>query len=59
MTILRHITCIFAILCWPFNPCLAEKLELRPSIDETLSSPMEAGELMVEHLDPMQIAAIA
>ncbi|MGY6276784.1 TolC family protein [Methylomonas sp. MgM2] len=54
MTVLRHITYGLAVLCWPFNPCFAEKPEL-PPVEQRMLTPVDAGQLMVEHLDPIQI----
>jgi len=54
MTVLRHITYCLAILCWSGSPCFAETLELQPAAEQVYS-PMDTEELMVEHLDPIQV----
>ena len=54
MTVLRHITFCLTLFCWSISPCFAERLELEPAAEQ-MPSLVDAEELMVEHLDPIQV----
>lgn len=57
MTVLRHITFSLALLCGPFSPCLAETTEQQPLIELEMPLLKDTEDLIVEHLDPIEIDA--
>ncbi|WAR45061.1 TolC family protein [Methylomonas rapida] len=55
MTGYRHIKYCLPLLWWSVNPCLAEELMLSPPAHEQIPLAKNAGELVIEHLDPIDV----
>lgn len=55
MTVLRHIIYCLVLLSGSLNLCFAENLELQPPADQDMPLLTDADELIIDHLDPIEI----